>query len=108
MRPRIQVALDLLRIQDALNIASKVAEYIDYLEAGTPLIKAEGLKAVSLLKKEFGDKVVVADMKTMDTGYLEASLAYEYGADYSTVMAAADMALSLERLRQEINIRGGL
>ena len=91
MRPKIQVALDLLRIQDALNIASKAAEYIDYLEAGTPLIKAEGLRAVTLLKKEFGDKVVVADMKTMDTGFLEASIAYEAGADYATVMAAADI-----------------
>jgi|Deesub1362A_J573_1020465.scaffolds.fasta_scaffold00012_19 3-hexulose-6-phosphate synthase len=91
MRPKIQVALDLLRIQDALNIASKAAEYVDYLEAGTPLIKAEGLRAVTLLKKEFGDKVVVADMKTMDTGFLEASIAYEAGADYATVMAAADI-----------------
>lgn len=91
MRPRIQVALDLIRIEDAVRIASQVFEYIDYLEAGTPLIKAEGLRAVSVLKREFGDKVVVADMKTMDTGYLEASLAFKFGADYSTVMALADI-----------------
>ena len=91
MRPKIQVALDLIHLEDALNIASKVADYVDYLEAGTPLIKAEGLRSAMILKREFGDKVVVADLKTMDTGYLEASLAYEFGADYSTVMAVADI-----------------
>jgi len=86
----IQVALDLIDIKDAIDIASKVLDYVDYIEAGTPLIKTLGLKSVELLKKNFGDKVVVADMKTMDTGYLEASLAYKYGADYSTVMGLAD------------------
>lgn len=91
MRPKIQVALDLVSIEDAVRIASEVCGYVDYLEAGTPLIKAEGLRAVSRLKEEFGDKVVVADMKTMDTGYLEASLAFRYGADFSTVMGVADI-----------------
>ena len=91
MRPRLQVALDLTSLEDALKIARTVADYIDFLEAGTPLIKVEGLRSVEALKNEFPDKVVVADMKTMDTGYLEASLAFEYGADYSTVMAAADI-----------------
>lgn len=91
MRPRLQVALDLTSLEDALKIAGIVADYIDFLEAGTPLIKVEGLRSVEALKNEFPDKVVVADMKTMDTGYLEASLAFKYGADYSTVMAAADI-----------------
>ncbi len=90
MRPRIQIALDLTSLEDAIRIASEVVDYVDFLEAGTPLIKTEGLRAVSVLKNEFRDKVVVADMKTMDTGYLEASLAFNYGADYSTVMALAD------------------
>jgi len=90
MRPKIQIALDLTGLNDALRIAAEVVDYVDFLEAGTPLIKTEGLRAVSILKNEFGDKVVVADMKTMDTGYLEASLAFNYGADYSTVMALAD------------------
>jgi 3-hexulose-6-phosphate synthase len=91
MRPRLQVALDLTRLEEAMSIASEVAEYMDHLEAGTPLIKSEGMRCVEVLKREFGEKFIVADLKTMDTGFLEASLAFEAGADYSTVMAAADV-----------------
>jgi 3-hexulose-6-phosphate synthase len=87
----IQLALDLTSLDKAMEIASKVYEYVDYIEAGTPLVKVEGLKAVSRFKEEFSEKIVVADLKTMDTGFLEASLAYEYGADYSTVMGVADI-----------------
>lgn len=91
MRPKIQVALDLVKLEKAVDIASRVAEYVDYIEAGTPLIKVEGMKSVSLLKRKFPSKKIIADLKTMDTGYLEASLAYEHGADYSTVMGVADI-----------------
>ena len=91
MQPKIQVALDIINLEKAIQIASDVADYVDYIEAGTPLVKVEGLKSVSILKKKFSDKMIVADLKTMDTGYLESSLAYKYGADFSTVMGVADM-----------------
>ncbi len=85
---KLQIALDLLDLDKALNIALEVADYIDHVEAGTPLIKKYGMKAVETLDKNI-DKPIVADMKIMDTGELEAKLAYEYGADYVTVLAAA-------------------
>ncbi len=91
MRPKIQVALDIIDLNKAIEIASEVSDYVDFIEAGTPLVKVEGLKSVTALKKEFSDKMIVADLKTMDTGYLEASLAYNYGADFSTVMGVADI-----------------
>lgn len=101
--PLIQIALDLLNIGDALRIAGMVADYVDYIEAGTPLIKVEGLKSVRLLKDEFSDKTIVADLKTMDTGYLEASQAFKYGADYTTVMALADIATIGEAIRAGVD-----
>jgi 3-hexulose-6-phosphate synthase len=55
------------------------------------LIKVEGLRSLSIFRREFGDKVIVADLKTMDTGYLEAKLAFEFGADYTTVMGVSDI-----------------
>ncbi|MCI4345404.1 MAG: orotidine 5'-phosphate decarboxylase [Thermoplasmata archaeon] len=62
----------------------------DWIEAGTPLIKSEGLDAVRELKKAFPGRRVVADMKVMDTGAFEVELAAKAGADLVTVLGAAD------------------
>ncbi|WP_197412980.1 orotidine 5'-phosphate decarboxylase / HUMPS family protein, partial [Arthrobacter sp. EpRS71] len=40
---KLQVAIDLLTTEAALELAGQVAEYVDIIELGTPLIKAEGL-----------------------------------------------------------------
>jgi len=67
----------------------KVAPFVDIIEAGTPLIKQEGLRIISILKECFPEKLILADMKTMDAGGLEAKLAYDAGADLVTVLAVA-------------------
>ncbi len=87
----LQVALDFTDIRDALRVASKIlaAGKALILEAGTPLIKSYGIGSVSLLKSLEGEHLVVADMKTMDTGALEVGLAASYGADASSVLAVA-------------------
>jgi len=83
----IQVALDMKKAEDALRIANMLFNFNIRLEAGTPLIKSEGMRAVSLLKV-YG-RPVVADLKTMDTGYLETEMAALSGANYVTVLGAA-------------------
>lgn len=108
MKPKIQVALDLTELSKALHVASEVSEYIDYIEAGTPLIKVEGLRCVSVLKKEFGDKAIVADLKTVDTGYLEAALAYSHGADYTTVLGLSDIKTIEDAIRARDEYKRGL
>ncbi len=85
----LQLALDFTSLDDALAIAEAAAHHVDILEVGTPLIKAEGLSAVSRLKDLYPDHQVVADMKTMDTGFMEAELAFRAGADIATVLGAA-------------------
>ena len=87
--PKLQVALDLLSTKQALSIAKKCSE-AQILEAGTPLIKSEGIKIVTKLKKHFPDKLIVADLKTMDVGYLETELAAKADADIVSILAAAD------------------
>ncbi len=87
---RLQVALDFVKLEDALKVASAVSPYVDILEAGTPLIKAEGMKAVRELS-QLG-LPVMADMKTMDTGYLEVELAAVNDAKIVSVMGLADDA----------------
>lgn len=87
---KLQVAMDLLTVEDALSLAGKVAEYVDIIELGTPLIKAAGLSAVTAVKAAHPDKIVFADMKTMDAGELEAEIAFKAGADLVSVLGSAD------------------
>ncbi|TWH20548.1 3-hexulose-6-phosphate synthase [Prauserella rugosa] len=87
---RLQVAMDVLDLPSALTLAGQVAEYVDVLELGTPLVKSAGISAVSAVKAAHPDKLVFADLKTADAGELEAGLAFEAGADLVTVMGVAD------------------
>lgn len=84
----LQVALDLVNAHRALQIAKEAIEGgADWLEAGTPLIKCEGLEIVRMLKKM--GKKVVADMKTMDVGALEVEVASKAGADVICLLGVA-------------------
>ncbi len=85
----LQVALDFMILERALKAAKEALEGgADLLEAGTPLIKSAGMKAVRKLA-EFG-KPVVADLKTMDVGRVEVEMAAKSGAKIITVLALAD------------------
>jgi 3-hexulose-6-phosphate synthase len=86
---KLQVAIDLLSTADALKLLNKVAPFVDVIELGTPLIKQEGLRVVTDVKAAYPDKLVFADMKTMDAGELEADLAFKAGADIMTVLGSA-------------------
>jgi len=90
---KLQVALDFVDLQRALKVArAAVAGGADLLEAGTPLIKSEGLNAVRRLRQSFPGVPIVADMKTMDAGKVEAEAAAKAGANVVTVLAAASEA----------------
>ena len=90
-RPVLQVALDFENLSRALQAAREAVEGgADWVEAGTPLIKSEGLDAVRELKKAFPDHRIVADLKVMDTGAFEVEIAAKAGADIVTVLGAAD------------------
>ena len=90
MNPIVQISLDLTDINEALETARIALEAgVDWLEAGTPLILAEGLHGVRALRREFPDTPIVADLKTMDGGYLEAEMMAKAGATHVVVMARA-------------------
>jgi 3-hexulose-6-phosphate synthase len=59
---RLQVSVDLLSLEKAMNLLKDVAPYVDIIEAGTPLIKQEGLKVVETFKQNFPDKLIFADV----------------------------------------------
>jgi len=90
MKPVLQLALDFLNLKRALKVAEEaVSGGVDWLEAGTPLIKSEGLDSVRELRKRFPNTTIVADMKIMDVGRLETEAAAKAGADIVCVLAAA-------------------
>ena len=90
MRPIVQISLDLTNIDEALQTAEMALRAgVDWLEAGTPLILAEGLHGVRALRNAFPEAPLVADLKTMDGGYLEAEMMAQAGATHVVVMARA-------------------
>jgi 3-hexulose-6-phosphate synthase len=90
MQPIVQISLDLTDINEALVTAATARRAgVDWLEAGTPLILAEGLHGVRKLREHFPGTPIVADLKTMDGGYLEAEMMAKAGATHVVVMARA-------------------
>ena len=78
----------------------------DWLEAGTPLIKSEGLQAVRELKRRYPDQTIVADMKTMDAGRAEVEYAAKAGANVVGVLGAASDATIRECVEAARNYGG--
>ncbi len=89
-KAKLQVALDLRDLDDAIELAKKSAlGGVDWIECGTPLIKAVGMKAVTTMRELFPHKVIVADLKTMDTGFYETEMAALAGADVVCILGIA-------------------
>ena len=90
MKPIVQISLDITTAKEALETAELAMRAgVDWLEAGTPLIIAEGMHGVRALRERFPKTPIVADLKTMDGGYLEAEMMAKAGATHVVVMARA-------------------
>jgi 3-hexulose-6-phosphate synthase len=86
----VQLSLDLTDLSEALRTADlAVRAGIDWLEVGTPLIIAEGMHAVRELRAWYPEIPIVADLKTMDGGWLEAEIMAKAGASMVVVMGQA-------------------
>lgn len=86
----VQISLDLTSIDEALAVADvAVRAGVHWLEAGTPLILAEGTRAIRALRSRFPAHPIVADLKIMDGGALETDLAAAAGASFIVVMSRA-------------------
>ncbi|WP_338101243.1 3-hexulose-6-phosphate synthase [Methanococcoides seepicolus] len=96
----MQVALDLLEIDRSIQIAKEAVEGgIDWIEAGTPLIKSEGMNAIRQLRKSFPNHTILADMKIADTGAFEVEMAAKAGADIVMLLGNADDSTVLDAVR---------
>jgi 3-hexulose-6-phosphate synthase len=88
--PLLQIAFDILSINEAIAIAETIYPYFDIAEIGTPLIIEEGMYAVEAIKTQLPNQKCLADLKIMDAGGIEARSGFVRGANIVTVLAAAD------------------
>ena len=87
---KLQLALDDITLEEAMELVANVRDYVDIIEVGTPMVMEYGMAPVRELKKRFPDKKVLADLKIMDAGKYESEIAFKAGADYITVLGVTD------------------
>jgi 3-hexulose-6-phosphate synthase len=90
MKATVQLSLDLIDLDEAIRTADMaIRAGVDWLEVGTPLIIAEGMRGVRELRMRYPQAPIVADLKTMDGGWLEAEVMAKAGASMVVVMGQA-------------------
>lgn len=88
--PVIQIALDYATMEEALEMAKIGIEAgVDWLEIGTPLIVAQGIAPIGKMVRAHPDFPVLADYKTMDSGWKNVQRTAEQGGHVMTVCANA-------------------
>ncbi len=104
-KPLLQIALDSLSLEKAVADAKAAESVVDIIEVGTILACAEGMKAVKTLKALHPEHILVCDLKTTDGGAILAKMAFDAGADWLTVSAAAHPATkeACKKVADEIN-----
>ncbi|MBO3762796.1 MAG: orotidine 5'-phosphate decarboxylase / HUMPS family protein [Thermoproteota archaeon] len=86
----LQIALDFIDLNSALELVRKIPKEKDIIfEVGTPLIKSEGIRAISTIKHEVKENIIIADLKTLDVGEIEVEIAKLGEADGAVVSALA-------------------
>ena len=85
---KLQLALD-DTWSKSLEVLRSLISYIDIVEVGTPLIYREGISAVQRLRAFYPETVILADLKIIDAGEGEATIAFEAGCDIVTVLGVA-------------------
>ncbi len=90
--PYLQVALDLVDMNKVHSVLAELPQN-DHLiiEAGTPLIKRFGLSIIPEIRKVRPNAFIIADMKILDTGNLEARMAADASADAVVISGLAPL-----------------
>lgn len=84
---KFQISFDFTDLEKAIEVGRKVAEYADILEISSLSIQKYGTQSVEMFKKEFPEKILLADAKIVDRGRDTAALFASAGANWITVMA---------------------
>ncbi|MBO4301738.1 bifunctional 5,6,7,8-tetrahydromethanopterin hydro-lyase/3-hexulose-6-phosphate synthase [Methanosarcinaceae archaeon] len=91
--PYLQVAFDTTSLDFVLRAVRELPQNDHLLiEAGTPLIKSYGVNVISKIREARPDAFIVADLKTLDTGNLEARMVADAAGDAAVVSALAPIS----------------
>jgi bifunctional enzyme Fae/Hps len=104
--PYLQVAIDIPDIEFVKKVLKQLPQS-DHLiiEAGTPLIKRYGLNVVSQIREARPNAFIVADLKTLDTGNLEARMVADATADAVVISGLAPVS-TIEKAIKEAKKTG--
>ena len=91
-KPMLQIALDNLETEKAIEDAQKARKYLDVIEVGTILISSQGKQAIKDISNHFSDKIIVADGKIADAGAIFGNMFFRSGAQFTTAICAAETA----------------
>ena len=105
---KLQLAIDLLSIDEAKQLLDEVGDLVDIVEIGTPLVIRSGVQAISAIKRAFPQLTVLADLKIVDAGSHEAKLGFDAGADIVTVLGVAHNKTINDALSAAIGAGGEL
>ena len=92
MALQIQIALDRMPLERAVDLTGRVAPCADWIEVGTSLVKQFGMAAVHAVVDAADGVPVLADLKTADDAAYEFARAFEAGAVSATVLGLASDA----------------
>ena len=87
---KLQITLDILELDEAMDYLEQVAPYADIVEVGTPLSLMYGVKAVQKVKEKYPELLVLDDIKLCDGGKRSSWACLSKGADLITILGISD------------------
>ena len=98
----LQLALDFLQTEEALEMARQVEQYIDIIEIGTPFILAEGMRAVRCFREATASVRQVALLILFREGSFFSSV---WGIDAASASAIALISASCEGFKLDFKLK---
>jgi 3-dehydro-L-gulonate-6-phosphate decarboxylase len=86
---KLQLALDVKSVPEALVALQQTAEFVDIIEVGTVLCLSAGMEAVRCIRATYPAHTILADIRIAEAGTLLAGMAYDAGADWVSVVSGA-------------------
>ena len=84
---KLQISFDMTDLDQALDVASKVQDFADIFEIGSPLIYTQGVKAIESFRAKFPQKKIFADAKLVDRFNGVLKIYSQAGANCLSVLA---------------------
>lgn len=89
---KLQVAIDRISLNDAVDLANRLDGIADIIEFGTSLVKDYGFYTLKKRQLNFKMSKLLLDIKTIDEASYEFEKGYTVGADILTAMGTANIS----------------